>query len=97
MRLFFETFALALRDPQRFPGFLNGAIEDWLAFFSRSFCAQGFAPARARTLATILLAGYRGFMFDLSATGDRERIGGAVEVWLDALTSLFPDGEAHAQ
>jgi AcrR family transcriptional regulator len=97
MLLFFETFALALRDPQRFPGFLKGAIDDWLGFFSDSFCTQGVAPSRARTLATILLAGYRGFMLDLAATGDRKRIGIAVDAWLDALAALFPDGEAHAQ
>jgi AcrR family transcriptional regulator len=97
MRLFFETFGLALRDPQRFPGFLDGAVGDWIAFFSGAYCAQGVAPQRARLFATILLAGYRGFMLDLAATGDRDRIGAAVDAWLDALIPLVSNGESHAE
>jgi AcrR family transcriptional regulator len=97
LTLFFETYALAVRDPRRFPGFLDSAIEDWLAFLSSPLCARGLDPLRARTVATIVLAGYRGFMLDFVATGDRVRIGAALDAWVDALEPLYENGESHAQ
>lgn len=77
MILFFEAYSIALRDPKRFPGFLERAVEDWLEFLSPD-----------RTIATIKLAGYRGFMLDLAATGDRKRIAKAVDAWIDSLALL---------
>ncbi len=98
LRLFFETYALALRDPQRFPGFLDGAVEDWLAFLSAPLCTAGLDRTRARAIATIVLAGYRGFMLDFAASQDRSRIGNALDLWAESLNVLFPQkGETHAQ
>ncbi len=88
LRLFFETYALALRDPKRFPGFLEGAVEDWLAFLAEPLLASGMPRERARIVATIVLAGYRGFMLDFAATGDINRIGAALDAWVDALDAL---------
>ncbi len=88
LRLFFETYALALRDPRRFPGFLERAIEDWLAFLAEPLIAGGESPEHARVVATIVLAGYRGFMLDFVATGDAKRIGAALDAWVDALDAL---------
>jgi len=93
LKLFFETYALAVRDPARFPGFLEGAIDDWLAFLSSPLCARGLDAARARTVATIVLAGYRGFMLDYVATRDRARIGPALDAWVDALDVLYAQGD----
>lgn len=88
LRLFFETYALALRDPKRFPGFLEGAVEDWLAFLAEPLLASGMPAERARIVATIVLAGYRGFMLDFAATADTKRIGAALDAWVDALDAL---------
>lgn len=88
LRLFFETYALALRDPKRFPEFLERAVEDWLAFLAEPLIADGQSPERARVVATIVLAGYRGFMLDFIATGDVQRIGAALDAWVDALDAL---------
>jgi AcrR family transcriptional regulator len=90
LRLFFETYAAALREPKRFPGFLDRAIEDWLTFLGDPLIRAGVARKRARTVATVVLAGYRGFMLDFAATGDGERIGRAVEAWGKALETLMP-------
>ena len=90
IRLFFETYALASRDPQRFPGFIEGAIDEWLAFLSEPIRAGGVDPARARSLATIILAGYRGFMLDLVATEDYKRVGRALDLWAESLAELIP-------
>lgn len=98
LRLFFETYALALRTPKRFPGFLKRAVEEWLDFLAAPLLADGVNPKRARIFATIVLAGYRGFMLDFVATGDRKRIGSAVDAWVDSLEALLPDkGKVHAQ
>ncbi len=88
LRLFFETYALALRNPERFPGFLEGAVEDWLAFLAEPLVAAGAPPERARVVATIVLAGYRGFMLDFAATADMKRIGAALDAWVEALDAL---------
>jgi AcrR family transcriptional regulator len=101
LRLFFETYTTALREPARFPGFLERAIEDWLAFLADPLLRAGVSRKRSRTVATIVLAGYRGFMLDFAATGDRERIGRAVDAWVEALEALMPvntrKGRMHAQ
>lgn len=94
MRLFFEMYALALRHPSRAPGFLKSAVEDWLRFFADPICSGTTDPVRARTTATILLAGFRGFMLDYAATGDAERIRSAMQVWLDASQSLWDGKDA---
>ncbi|HTV93599.1 MAG TPA: TetR/AcrR family transcriptional regulator [Verrucomicrobiae bacterium] len=85
LKLFFETYALALRDPEAFPGFLEGAVEDWLRFLGDPIRKGGASPRQARAQATIVLATYRGFMLDFAATGDRERIGRAIDVWSEQL------------
>lgn len=98
VRLFFETYALALRDPKRFPGFLDAAVEDWLAFLGAPLRANGVSEARARSVATIVLAGYRGFMLDFAATNDAARVGAALDLWVESLDALFEnEGDERAQ
>lgn len=84
LKLFFETYALALRKPEAVPGFLEGAVEDWLTFLSDPTYAGSASPERARALATITLAMFRGFMLDYAATGDGERIGRAIDLWSES-------------
>jgi AcrR family transcriptional regulator len=74
-RLSFEVYSLALSDPSRFPGFLDNSIDEWLE------ALRGCT----KTQATILIAGFRGFLLDLLATHDRARINRAVDRWLEAV------------
>jgi AcrR family transcriptional regulator len=74
-RLSFEVYALALSDRSRFPGYLEGAVNEWLE------ALQGCTT----TQATALIAGFRGFLLDLLATHDRARIDRAVDLWLSAV------------
>jgi hypothetical protein len=74
MRLFFEVYGLALRDPDRFRGFLDSVVADWLALLEERARQEGVPAERARATATLLVATYRGLAFDLLATGDRERV-----------------------
>jgi AcrR family transcriptional regulator len=87
-RLFFESYALALRQPRRFRPFLHSAIEDWLDFLAEPLCRKGCDKCDARAFATIVLAGFRGFMLDYCASRDRNRLDQAVELWLRALDSV---------
>ena len=87
-RLFFEVYGLALQDPARFPDFVTRAVDEWLAYLGAGARRDGHTVADARAIATVLLAGYRGFLLDLCATGDRKRIDRAVELWVGALDAL---------
>jgi AcrR family transcriptional regulator len=87
-RLFFDAYALALRRPQRFKEFLHSAVEEWLAFLSAPLSAKGCPPSEARAFATVVLAGFRGFMLDYCASRDRRRIDRAVDLWLQALDRI---------
>ncbi len=87
-RLFFEVYGLALQSPERYADFLRGAVVDWIGYLTASAMANGYGKRDARAVATVLLAGYRGFLLDLLATGDRARIDRAVELWILALDAL---------
>jgi AcrR family transcriptional regulator len=85
---FFETYALALRHPRRFGEFLNNAVEDWLEFVAEPLIRRGQVRSEARVFATIVIAGFRGFMLDYCASHDHERVDRAVDLWLGSLDTI---------
>jgi AcrR family transcriptional regulator len=89
-KFFFETYALALRNPRRYADFLGTAVEDWLDFVAAPWIRKGHAREEARAFATIVIAGFRGFMLDYCATHDRARVNRAVDLWLDSLDTITP-------
>lgn len=98
LRLFFEVYGLALQDPQRFPGFLDHAVADWLEFIGTLLRQAGLSAARARTAATAVIAGYRGLLLDVLATKDRARTRRALDLLLNALeNALIEQGDATAR
>ena len=84
-RLFFEVYGLALVDRKRFPEFFPAAISNWLGFLEPAYVRAGMSTADARVQATIVLAGFRGFLLDLCATGETKRIDRAVARWIEML------------
>lgn len=94
-RLLFEVYALALVDRKRFPDFLKHVVADWLDFLERPALAEGCSATRARAYATVVLAGFRGFMLDLCATRERARVDLAVNMWIEMLSSasLFEESQ----
>ncbi len=84
-RLSFEVYGLALQDRKRFPGFLEGAIDEWLEALEVCTMRPGYTPEDARALGTLMIAGFRGFLLDLFATHDRARIDRAVDLWISLL------------
>jgi len=92
--LFFEVYALALRNRKRFPDFLERLVKDWLPFFERAFSAAGLPPERVEPMATLTYAAIRGLQLDLLATGDRDRVNAAFRELLRMLSQPFraPEG-----
>jgi len=92
-KFFFETYALALRHPRRYGDFLKSSVEDWLEFVGDPLLRKGHPREEARAFATIVIAGFRGFMLDYCASHDRARIDRAVDLWLLSLDmiSLAPE------
>ena len=68
--LVFELYALALRDPQAYPGVLTDPLTYW-----RSLAAGAGVNAKSSDAeSTLLLAATRGLLLDLAATNDRARV-----------------------
>jgi AcrR family transcriptional regulator len=88
--LFFEVYALAMRDRRRFPGFLERMVKDWLPFFENAIAAAGVEPERVPPLATFILATIHGLQLDLLATGERARIDGGFREMLKLLALSRP-------
>ena len=84
-RLFFEVYGLALQDRTRYASFLERVVADWLAFITQPLIAAGWTTNEAQAYATVVLAGFRGFLLDLCATRDYKRVNRAVDLWLQML------------
>jgi hypothetical protein len=76
VRLIFELYALALRDPRNYPGVLTDPIRHWRKLTVRT----GRPPKTGKAEATLLLAATRGLLLDLCATGDRRRVTQALKL-----------------
>ena len=87
-RLSLETYVLALRHPKRFGDFLRTSAEDWLEFLSEPLLRKGASETQARAYATVVIAGFRGFMLDHCASHDRARVDRAVEMWIAAVNTM---------
>ena len=73
MRLFFETYGLALRRPDRYSDFLQHAVRDWLD--EPLAAVDGIS-------ATLAIATVTGLVLDLLTTGDRARVEQAMDRFL---------------
>lgn len=87
-RMSLEMFTMALRNPGRFSEFLHTSVEDWLEFLAAPLILKGYVASDARAHATVVMAGFRGFMLDYCASQDRKRVDHAVELWLRALDAI---------
>jgi AcrR family transcriptional regulator len=85
LRLYFEGYALGLQHRKRHAAFLDRAIEDWLSALRPLLRRAGISFDRATTLATLILAVFRGAMLDLLASGDRARVERAVRSFIAAI------------
>jgi AcrR family transcriptional regulator len=75
LRLLFELYALALRNPRKYPGVLEDPLSYWQKLTERT----GISAKPNAVDATLLLAATRGLLLDFCATGDRARVERAIE------------------
>jgi len=75
IRLIFELYASALRDPQEYHDVLEDPLTYWQSLIEKAAISSKVDRAEA----TLLLAATRGLLLDLCATGDRFRVGKALE------------------
>jgi len=75
IRLLFELYALALRNPREYPGVLEDPLSYWQKVIERT----GISGKPNAVEATLLLAATRGLLLDFCATGDRSRVERALE------------------
>jgi len=85
VRLIFELYALALRNPSDYPGVLEAPLAYWRKFTKKAGLRSEFNT----TEATLLLAATRGLLLDLCATGNRVRVGRAMELLTDFVESRY--------
>ena len=76
VRLGFELYALALRDPQSYPEVLTEPVRAWRTLAART----GRPPNIGKAEATLLLAATRGLLLDLCATGEYGRVTQALKL-----------------
>jgi AcrR family transcriptional regulator len=88
--LFFEAYGIALRNPNLYHAFLHDTVEDWLRVIAEPLTREGMNREEARALASIVLAGLRGFMLDFCTTRDRQRLDCAVGLWAATLDAMLP-------
>jgi AcrR family transcriptional regulator len=94
LRLFFEVYGLALQEPGRFPGFPADAVRQWLPLVASTLKDAGVPDSETDTVATVVVAGYRGLLLDVLATGDARRASEALDFLLDAIASALAEDEA---
>jgi hypothetical protein len=92
VRLLFELYALALRDPQAYPGVLTDPLRYWQNLGQKSGTASKADAAKA----TLLLAATRGLLLDLCATEDRTRVKQAMNL-LAHLLETRPRKNRHQE
>ena len=81
LRLLFELYALALRNPRQYPGVLEDPL--WPRYWQRLIGRTGISGKRNTVEATLLLAATRGLFLDFCATGDRARVKRAIETLVE--------------
>jgi AcrR family transcriptional regulator len=87
-RLFIQAYSTGIQDPERHGKFLRDTIDDWLNFLAAPRIARGQSPSAARAFATVVLAGFRGFLLDYCASRNRKRVDAAVDLWVRALDTI---------
>jgi AcrR family transcriptional regulator len=89
-RLFFELYGHALLGRPGTEGFLDNAIEPWVAEMASALTREtGMDDKTARAEARLGVAVTRGLLLDLLATGDRDGVTEAFERYVQYTESVY--------
>ncbi len=87
MQLVFEIYGRAIRDRERFSGFLEDVVGSWTGMLAERFERNlGMSRSEARLLARVEVATIRGLLLDLVTTGDRKGTTAAIEYFAEMMT-----------
>ncbi len=87
LRVWVESYAKSLIDPDGpWAGFALSTVEDWLGLLEQAQPAATRRTKAAKAQRTLILAGLRGALLDLLATGDTARTTAAVQALISAAT-----------
>jgi AcrR family transcriptional regulator len=81
LRLTHEIYALSLREPERFGGFLASEAIEVLGEIGESFGRAGVPEREARLLSTYTFATLRGLELDMLGTDDMARVNAAFDLF----------------
>jgi AcrR family transcriptional regulator len=82
LRLTFEVYGKALLQPEAYATFREHIIKDWMELLEGFIRAAGCPERELEPTASVLLAVMRGLQMDLLASGERERVDAARELFL---------------
>lgn len=86
MQLVFEIYGRAIRDRERFSGFLEDVVGSWTGMLAERFERNlGMSRSEARLLARVEVATIRGLLLDLVTTGDRKGTTAAIEYFAEMM------------
>jgi AcrR family transcriptional regulator len=91
-RLFFALYGRALQGDERIRPLLGGIIDNWLDANVALTAEKGIPAEAARVHARLGLAVTRGLLLDLLATGDRDAVDAAFEVFARTYAGRVGDG-----
>jgi AcrR family transcriptional regulator len=74
VRLFFQRFGIAMRDPEEWEDFTERVGREWIEEVETALLDEGFTPADALTAATQVIALWRGLQFLLLAGVSPEQV-----------------------
>ena len=92
-RLFFELYAHMLFGRPGAEEFFEASVEAWITALAAERVSAGGDEATARTQGRLGLAVARGLLLDLLATGDRDGVTQAYELFLQYVQPPAPPGE----
>jgi AcrR family transcriptional regulator len=97
-RLFFALYGRALQGDVALRPLLEGDVARWLDLnvAAAREAGQEAAPEAVRLHARLGLAVVRGLLLDLLATGERDEVGAALELFAARYTGAGPDGGLSA-
>lgn len=88
MQLLFEIYGKAIRERERFSGFLEDVVGSWTAMLADRFQHDmGLGEAEAALRARVEVATVRGLLLDLITTGDRTGTTAALQYFADMMAA----------